>query len=65
MPYGAKIIGEILLLNKYCYRKNFIKRKPSYYYQKNVINGNKKSATIKTKIIKKYYYRGNVVGRKL
>jgi len=60
--YGAKITGEILLLNRYCHQKNPIKRKSSYYYRKNVINENKKSIITGTKIIKKYYYRENVGG---
>jgi len=45
--YEAEIIGEILLLNKYCYRKNFVKRKSSCYYRGNIINKNKKSAATK------------------
>jgi len=32
---------------------------------KNVEGESKKSAVIKAKVIKKYYYRGNVVRRKL
>jgi len=64
-PYKAKIIGKILLLNKYYYRGNFAKRKLSYYYQKNVINENKRNIIIKTKIIKKYYHQKNVIKRKL
>jgi len=31
----------------------------------NVGDGNKKNAIIRTKVTKKYYYRGNVVKRKL
>jgi len=64
-PYKAEIIEKILFLNRYCYRKNLIKRKLSYYYRKNVINENKRNIIIKIKVIKKYYYRGNVVKRKL
>jgi len=61
MPYGAKIIGKILLLNKYYYRRNFVKRKLSYYYRKNVINENKKNTIIKERrtgrtLQREYYY---------
>jgi len=64
-PYEAKITEKVLLLNRYCYRGNLIKRKLSYYYRGNVINESKGSAIIKAKIIKKCYYRENVVKRKL
>jgi len=47
---------------------------PGEYYRAKVINvllpenvksGNKENAATKTKVIKKYYYRGNVIKRKL
>jgi len=52
-PYGAKITEKVLLLNKYYYRGNFVRRKPSYYHRKNVINENKKNIITKKRYTKR------------
>jgi len=58
--YKTKVIGEVLLLNRYCYRINFIKRKPSYYYRRNAAEYYYWNVYYKDR----YYYRGIVVKRK-
>jgi len=46
-PYEIKITGEILLLGRYYYRGNLVRRKPSYYYRGNAIGESKGNIIIK------------------